>query len=145
MTEETERTEGTEELPGTIRTLSEEESWELVDVASVGRLGFVADGEVKIIPVNYLVDVDVIIRTLPDGIIAKLAGTRVTFEVDYHSSQGAGWSVLMHGDLKQLPADESELVNRWNRVLPWAGGNRSLFLSFHADSVEGRRVNRLRN
>ena len=135
----------TEELPGSISTLTEEESWELVDVASVGRLGFLADGDVKIIPVNYLLDVDVIIRTLPDGIIAKLAGTRVTFEVDYHSNEGVGWSVLMHGDLKELPADEAELVGRWTRVLPWTGGNRSLFLSFHADSIEGRRVARHRN
>ena len=135
----------TDELPGSIRRLTEEECWELVDVATVGRLGFVADGDVKIIPLNYMVDVDVIIRTLPDGIIAKLAGTRVTFEVDYHSDQGAGWSVLMHGDLKVLPADEADLVRRWNRVLPWAGGNRSLFLSFHADQVDGRRVTRQRN
>lgn len=135
----------TEELPGSIRTLTEEESWELVDVASVGRLGYVADGEVKIIPINYMVDVDVIIRTLRNGIIAQQAGNRVTFEVDYHSSQGSGWSVLMHGELKELPADEAELVNRWNRVLPWAGGDRGLFVVFHADYVQGRRVTRLRN
>jgi len=135
----------TDELPGSIRRLSEEECWELVDAATVGRLGFVADGDVKIIPVNYMVDVDVIIRTLPDGIIAKVAGTRVSFEVDYHSPQGAGWSVLMHGPLKALPEDEAELVNRWNRVLPWAGGPRSLFLSFIPDSIDGRRVARHRN
>ncbi|MBO0812130.1 MAG: pyridoxamine 5'-phosphate oxidase family protein [Microlunatus sp.] len=135
----------TEPLPGSIRTLTEEECWELVDAASVGRLGFVADGDVKIIPVNYLVDVDVIIRTLPEGIVARLSGTRVTFEVDYHSPEGVGWSVLMHGPLQPLPADEADLVNRWNRVLPWAGGDRSLFLSFIADTIDGRRVSRHRN
>lgn len=135
----------TEQLPGSIRTLTEEECWELVDAASVGRVGFVADGDVKIIPVNYMVDVDLIIRTLPDGILSKLAGQRVTFEVDYHGHHGAGWSVLMHGPLQPLPADEAELVKRWNRVLPWAGGDRSLFLSFTADTVEGRRVSRHRN
>lgn len=135
----------TEQLSGEIRTLSEEECWELVDASSVGRFGFVQDGDVKIIPVNYMVDVDVIIRTLPTGILSKLAGKRVTFEVDYHGSHGAGWSVLMHGPAAALSDDEAELVRRWNRVLPWAGGDRSLFLSFTADSIEGRRVNRHRN
>ncbi|GAB3926752.1 hypothetical protein GCM10011575_08330 [Microlunatus endophyticus] len=137
--------EATEGLPGNISTLTEEECWELVDAATVGRFGLVVDGTVLIIPVNYLVDVDLIIRTLPDGIIARHVGTRVTFEVDYHSHEGVGWSVLMHGDLKVLPDDEAELVGRWNRVLPWAGGARSLFMSFHPDAISGRRVVRHRN
>lgn len=132
---------------GSIETLSTDQCWELVDAATVGRLGFSSDGTVQIIPVNYtVVDRDVIIRTRSTGILAELAeGPPVAFQVDYHSSGGTGWSVLMNGPVRALSAEQVQELQTTNRVLPWAGGDRDLFLRFTPDRISGRRVLRTRN
>lgn len=132
---------------GSIETLSTDQCWELVDAATVGRLGFSSDGTVQIIPVNYtVVDRDVIIRTRSTGILAELAeGPPVAFQVDYHSSGGTGWSVLMNGPVRALSAEQVQELHTTNRVLPWAGGDRDLFLRFTPDRISGRRVLRTRN
>jgi nitroimidazol reductase NimA-like FMN-containing flavoprotein (pyridoxamine 5'-phosphate oxidase superfamily) len=131
---------------GEITTLSSTECWELVNAATVGRLGFRHGEDVQIIPVNYQVESGVIIRTSSTGILADLpGGPRVAFQVDYHSSAGAGWSILMHGTLSVLTDEEAQTLQSRTRVLPWAGGERDLLLRFEADDISGRRVRRTRN
>ena len=130
---------------GEMVTLSSEQCWDMVGAATVGRLGFLSGGDVQIIPVNYQVDTDVIIRTSASGILAGLpGGPRVAFQIDHHSA-GAGWSVLMHGHLVIVGDAEAEALHHRTRVLPWAGGDRELLLRFVADDIAGRRVRRTRN
>ncbi|MER7796665.1 pyridoxamine 5'-phosphate oxidase family protein [Microbacterium sp. NPDC096154] len=131
-----------------IITLSEEECRELLTTASVGRLGFVHEGEVQVIPLNYLLHgTDLVLRTVPDGVVGTLAphAERVAFEVDHlEAHRGLGWSVLMHGSLHAMTdAEISELADP-GRVIPWVGRSRPLHLRFHAQSVSGRRVRRER-
>lgn len=134
------------EQTGEIVTLTTDECWDLVSATTVGRLGFRdAEDDVQIIPVNYQLDGEVIIRTSRTGILAGLpGGPRVAFQIDHHGG-GAGWSVLMHGRLIILGEDEAEALHHPARVLPWAGGERDLLVRFSADDISGRRVRRIRN
>ena len=133
-----------------IQELTAEECRTLLTAASVGRVGFILDGRVQIIPVNYVLDGEgIIIRTLTDGVLSQAASLdagKIAFEVDHlEPLAGEGWSVLMHGSLRAI-TDEAE-VSRLDtrRVTPWAGGDRPLHLRFAATEMSGRRVRRKRN
>ncbi|NYG05655.1 nitroimidazol reductase NimA-like FMN-containing flavoprotein (pyridoxamine 5'-phosphate oxidase superfamily) [Phycicoccus badiiscoriae] len=118
----------------------------------VGRIAFVLDGEIAVLPVNHTVlGLNVYFRTLGDSKIeAAVNGDRVSFEVDaYNPRAKDGWSVLVHGtaevvsdreDLRRLepitrepwvPADSSRMT--WIRVRSTAITGRALW------GDEGRR------
>ena len=132
-----------------IRALSAEECRELLPAVSVCRVGFVLDGRVQIIPVNYVLDGDdLIIRTLPDGIIraAMDSDAGVSVEVDHlEYLAGEGWSVLMHGPLREITAPTEIARLDTHRVTPWADPDRPLHLRFSPEEMSGRRVRRERN
>ncbi|KDA06421.1 hypothetical protein DC31_08200 [Microbacterium sp. CH12i] len=128
-----------------IETLSEQLCFELLRTTTVGRLGFVEDARVQIIPVNYLVDDrDILIRVTPGGVLSVLPDSpvEVAFEVDFHDDlAGSAWSVLMHGPVSA--EEESEPFT--GRGSPWAGGARTLLLRLRIQSISGRSVRRERN
>jgi len=132
-----------------IRVLDEQACLDLVRAQTVGRLGFVADGRVQVIPVNYLVDGHaVVIRTAAGGVLTRVSAetAEVAFEVDHHDNVGGhGWSVLMNGPLTPMTEAEMAAVEGGGRVLPWAGSERTLPLRFAIASVTGRHVVRVRN
>ena len=107
----------------------------------VGRVGFLAAGEVEILPVNHVVDVQsVVFRT---GIGSKLTGACVgypiTFEADAHDAYGRyGWSVVVHGHA-EVVEDEAEIL-RLTRMAPggWDGGDRPYWIRIRPFSVTGR-------
>lgn len=127
-----------------ISVLSEQRCYELLTATTVGRLGFVQDGRVQIVPVNYVVSgQDLLLRTSPDGILGDLADdpTEVAFQVDHHDDlAGTAWSVLMHGPLSRVAEGEAPAVV--GRVSPWAGGERDLPLRFGIEGITGRTVRR---
>lgn len=130
-----------------IVALSEKDCRELLRSSTVGRLGFVRDGRVEIIPVSYLMhEGDPVLRTTTDGLLSALPDSGpLTFEVDYHEPTGGiGWSVLTHGTLSVMPDDEVARIPDPGRVIPWAGGSRPLHLRFRIESLSGRRVRRER-
>ncbi|WP_256934896.1 pyridoxamine 5'-phosphate oxidase family protein [Microbacterium sp. BF1] len=86
-----------------IRVLDEQQSYELLTTTTIGRVGFVHEGRVQILPVNFAVSGhDLLLRTTPDGVLGALSSEplEVAFEVDYHDPLGStAWSVLMHGSI----------------------------------------------
>ena len=73
----------------------------------IGRVGFMADDEVAVLPVMFQVDgQDVVFRTHTGSKLANMElGRYVCFEVDsYDPSTRAGWSVVARG----LAEKESE-------------------------------------
>jgi nitroimidazol reductase NimA-like FMN-containing flavoprotein (pyridoxamine 5'-phosphate oxidase superfamily) len=110
----------------------------------VGRVGFVAAGEVEILPVNHVVDGQhVAFRT---GIGSKLSGAclgfPVTFEADgYDADGGNGWSVVVHGT-----ADVVEDVMEAARLTAalgthgWKGGDRPYLIRIRPFSITGRQL-----
>jgi nitroimidazol reductase NimA-like FMN-containing flavoprotein (pyridoxamine 5'-phosphate oxidase superfamily) len=110
----------------------------------VGRVGFLAAGEVEILPVNHVVDGQtVVFRT---GIGSKLTGAGVgypvTFEADAYDARGEhGWSVVVHGHAEVVESDDD--IRRLMAMRPgdWdASDDRPYWIRIRPFSVTGRRL-----
>ena len=92
----------------------------------VGRVGFVADGEVQVLPVNHVLDgQDVVFRTAHGSKLSAAEGEKpVTFEVDdYDERTHSGWSVVVTGRRMKI----SEMfMSAWppSRPPTWTSGSR---------------------
>jgi uncharacterized protein len=116
----------------------------LLNSVPVGRIGFVARGEVVILPVNFLVDgQDVVFRT---GAGSKLSaievGQYVGFEADsYDAAAGTGWSVVVNGLADTVDSDE-EAARLDKLGLSWWGGDAAgrVWVRIRPSSITGRRI-----
>ena len=108
----------------------------------IGRVGFYADGEVVLLPVNHAVDgQDVVFRTAPGSkLTAAEEQELVAFEADdYDLQTRSGWSILVTGRATVV-YDEAE-VKRLNRLNlhPWATSvEHPFWVRIHPSSVTGR-------
>jgi hypothetical protein len=72
----------------------------LLATVPIGRVGFIADDEVAVLPVRFLVDgQDVVFRTYVGSKLSNIeVGHYVCFEVDsYDADKQTGWSVVARG------------------------------------------------
>lgn len=125
--------------------ISEDECWRLLDVAVVGRLGFIIDASVTILPLNFVAfERQIYVRTDPHGPMADLANGRdgVAFETDHHDDLfQSGWSILVQGRTSGVTAAEADRVMaNSHRLGPWAPGDRTLFVALTPETISGRRV-----
>jgi uncharacterized protein len=133
-----------------IRTLPETECFELLAVATVGRVGFVSPGGLQIIPMNYRLGAghQLFMKTAPDGALARLAeiDASVAFEVDYHANDfRIAWSVLMNGTISRLDAAATAAYEQLRRQpVPWAGSGSFLPVRFVPRTISGRGLHRTR-
>ncbi len=125
-----------------------DECMRLLASVPVGRVGFVADGEVMVLPVNHVVDgQDVIFRTAYGSKVSAAEGQDVAaFEADYYNEQThSGWSVLVNGraEVIEAEADIQRLSSSLSRlgVHPWSTALRHPFwLRIRPLSVSGRQT-----
>ena len=116
----------------------------LLGSVPVGRIGFLAGGEVIILPVNFLVDgQDVVFRTAAGSKLSSIeVGHYVGFEADaYDPATETGWSVLVSG-LAEIVEDEADAA-RLNALglRSWGGGGAELvWVRIRPSSVSGRRI-----
>jgi uncharacterized protein len=115
----------------------------LLATASVGRIGFVADDEVAVLPVRFLVDgQDVVFRTYTGSKLSHIeVGHYVCFEVDsYDPDDRTGWSVVVRG----LVEKESEAacarldpsgLQAWGDVT-----QERLWMRIRPTTITGRRM-----
>ena len=125
--------------------LAESECLELLKGHHFGRVAFVehAAGPPVIIPVNYLVHAEtVVFRTDPNSKLAiALRSTTAAFEIDgIDKRERTGWSVVISGRAEEVvdPREVDEL--RQTPLLPWAPGDRSLYVRIAPELVTGRRI-----
>ncbi|HEX3199449.1 MAG TPA: pyridoxamine 5'-phosphate oxidase family protein [Propionibacteriaceae bacterium] len=124
--------------------LPEAECFELLAVATVGRIGFVSPAGIQIIPVNYRLGPGhrLFLKTAPTGALAQLAETeaQVAFEVDYHAADfRIAWSVLMNGTISRPDAAATAAYADLRLPpVPWPGAASSLLLCFAPQTVSGR-------
>jgi uncharacterized protein len=88
-----------------------EDCLRLLASAPVGRVGFCADGEVLVLPVNHAVDgQDVVFRAAHGSKLSAAEGQAVfAFEADAYDPQTrSGWSVLVHGRA-EVVYDDAEI------------------------------------
>ncbi len=121
-----------------------DECLRLLASVPVGRVGFVADGEVVVLPVNYVMDgQDVIFRTSYGSKLTAAEGENLAaFEVDHYDEQTrSGWSVLVTGRLE--PVDDEADIQRLNRLglHPWVTAvQRPFWVRIRPTSVSGRQT-----
>ena len=117
---------------------------DLLGSVPLGRVGFYADGEVVILPVNHAMDgQDVVFRTAPGSKLTS-AGEQgpVTFEADeFDTRNRTGWSVLVTGRAAVV-YDEAETRHLDSLELePWPSAvERTFWIRIRPTSVTGRRT-----
>jgi nitroimidazol reductase NimA-like FMN-containing flavoprotein (pyridoxamine 5'-phosphate oxidase superfamily) len=130
--------------PTRVTVLTREESLHLLQNQSyVGRVGFVADGQLIILPVNYLAEGDVIFFCSSEGtkLSAVRHGASVAFEVDanrplFHS----GWSVLVNGTAAEVT--DPEVLDRLRRgpLRSWAVPAAQHWVRISIEAISGRQI-----
>jgi len=119
--------------------LNREECLSLLRGEFVGRIASsVAGGAPIVVPVNFVMDGDdPVYRTRHADSIPHLLGSPVSFQVDrLDPSHRTGWSVLVHGVAELASDSDAGLLH----VVPWAPGERSVFIRVAAKAITGRRI-----
>jgi uncharacterized protein len=121
-----------------------EECLRLLGSVPVGRIGFQADGEVVVLPVNHVVDgQSVAFRTSAGSKLSAADGqTRVVFEADdYDAGRRAGWSVIANGYAEVVYDDgEIDTLNRRGLDSWVADAARAVWIRIRPASVSGRLI-----
>ncbi len=111
---------------------------------SVGRVAFVSDGDIVVVPVAYLVDGVGIsfLTTYGSKLQVAVDRGRMAFEVDEaHAPTRSGWSVLFQGSASIVddPARAAALDARSSGL--WAPADTPMsWVHLRADSVSGREI-----
>ena len=124
--------------------LGRETCVELLASTSVGRLAFIADGEVVVIPVNYRFhEGTVVVRTaVGSKLEAAARHAQMTFEIDQWDDETAsGWSVIAKGRAKEvLDQDETAELETLG-LRPWADADsKQRWIRIRPDELSGRKI-----
>lgn len=106
-----------------LEVLSNAQCDALLAETQIGRIAFVADGDVVIFPVNYRFTNHTIVFRTADGTKLEVAANHrpVAFEIDgYDVETKTGWSVLVKGIAKYVMEDEEEEMLADLDLRPWA-------------------------
>jgi uncharacterized protein len=116
----------------------------LLDSVPLGRIGFFADGEIVILPVNHIVDgQDVLFRSGAGSKLSTVGSKNlVGFEADdYDARTRSGWSVVVSG-FTEIVESEDE-IRRLNDLglLSWGiAADDSSWIRIRPTSITGRRT-----
>jgi len=117
---------------------------QLLAAVPVGRVSFLADGEIIVLPVNHVVDgQDPVFRTARGSKLSAAEGQDlVAFEADgYDERTKSGWSVLVNGRAHAV-YDEAE-IQRLSRLSlhPWVTTvDRPFWIRIRPSSISGRQT-----
>ena len=115
----------------------------LLATVPIGRVGFIADDEVAVLPVRFLVDgQDVVFRTYPGSKLSKIEdGRYVCFEVDsYDADKRTGWSVAARGLVEQESEAACARLDRPS-LESWGETTQDrLWMRIRPTSITGRRI-----
>jgi uncharacterized protein len=130
------------EIADGVTVLNEDECWQLVDNAEVGRLAFAVAGEPEIFPVNFIVDGRALLFQTAEG--TKLAGltisSNVAFEVDgYLPDSGEAWSVVLKGEAERLEHFPDIYAAEKLPIFPWQASPKQWIVRLVPTKVTGRR------
>jgi len=127
-----------------LETIPLDDCLRLLASVPLGRVGFLSDGEVVVLPVNHAVaGQDVVFRTtLGSKLSAAESENAVTFEADHYDPRcRAGWSVLVTGRAEMV-YDDAEIAALDRLGLePWPDAvDRSFWVRIRATALTGRRL-----
>jgi nitroimidazol reductase NimA-like FMN-containing flavoprotein (pyridoxamine 5'-phosphate oxidase superfamily) len=126
-----------------IEVLGSDECKRLLAQDVVGRVAVVIGTTPMIFPVNYALDGDdIVMRTMP-GSRLDVGQGHAAFEVDsFDRTTESGWSVLVTGHLEEVTWYQAKDIARLQAltVVPWAAGDRNLWLRLRPGFIAGRIV-----
>jgi transcriptional regulator with XRE-family HTH domain len=127
----------------TLESLTPAECRRLIEPGGIGRIAVATASGLMVLPVNYVMVANtIVLRTGSGTLIAAHAADDVTFEVDHiDEALGQGWSVLVRGPAHRV-AQLGELrhLREHAALIPWAGGEREVYVRILPVHVSGRRV-----
>jgi nitroimidazol reductase NimA-like FMN-containing flavoprotein (pyridoxamine 5'-phosphate oxidase superfamily) len=128
-----------------LEVLPLDECLKLLASEPVGRVGFYADGELVMLPVNHILDgQDIVFRAARGSKLSAAEGhSLVAFEADsYDGRSRSGWSVVVNGHA-EVVYDDAE-ISRLDRVElhPWPPSDLPCWIRIRATAVSGRRIPR---
>ncbi len=135
-----------------LESFGETESWTLIAGGGVGRIGYSGRYGPTILPVNFMVQDQVIyFRTARHSSMEEDLRTgiahadyKVAFQIDHFDDMArAGWSVLVQGDVHPMESDDERAAARTAGVESWVAGDRELFLRITPTRITGHRVGKL--
>lgn len=134
-----------DDQPGRLEELGDDECSALLATRQIGRLGVNAEHYPLIFVVNYGLDRGVVvIRTHPGTMLENANHANVTFEVDYIDEHNrSGWSVLIRGLAEEVTtAHHADLVARTqaSSMQPWAPGDYGRWIRLIPHHMTGRRI-----
>ena len=110
----------------------------------VGRLGFVVGDQPMVLPVNYVLQGDIVVFRTGDGSKLEAAhGAKVAFEVDdVDVGTGSGWSVVVQGVTKEIPdtGDWFDESLRAKAAPTWIPGPTDHYVRIKPSVISGRRL-----
>jgi nitroimidazol reductase NimA-like FMN-containing flavoprotein (pyridoxamine 5'-phosphate oxidase superfamily) len=122
--------------------------WRLVERAGFGRVGFMQDDQLLVLPVNAgVMNRRIVFRTASDTSLANAGtGSVVAFEAD-HTDRVAesGWSVLVRGRLWDVTDDPEVATRSELAVHAWAPPPRDRWMAIDPTRITGRMIRRHRN
>ncbi len=130
-----------------LEELPVEECLDLLRENSVGRIAFVTDELLTVLPVNYrVVEAGgqtpgkwLALRTRPGNVIER-ASMMVAFEIDgIDALRRQGWSVLVRGTLHHVDPDAATFRERFDSE-PWLATERDAWLIVEPFKITGRRL-----
>src|SRR5271166_7164080 len=122
-----------------VTVLSEDESWSLLDSASLGRLVTSIGGEPEIFPVNFVVqDRTVLFRTAEGTkLFVAVTNGKVAFEADDHNV-AEGWSVIVKGHAQVLNTDDEIQKAERAELFPWTATQKDHYIRVIPSEFTGR-------
>jgi nitroimidazol reductase NimA-like FMN-containing flavoprotein (pyridoxamine 5'-phosphate oxidase superfamily) len=122
--------------------LTDDECWELLRTASVGRLAVDVGGRPDIYPINFVIDEGTIVFRTGAG--TKLAAAalmhHVAFEIDgYHPHERTAWSVVIKGWADQVEHMDEVFNVEELPLFPWAAHPKPNFVKITPHELTGRR------
>ncbi len=117
---------------------------ELLAKVPVGRVSFLADGEIVVLPVNHVLDgQDPIFCTTRGSKLSAAEGQHlVAFEADgYDERTKSGWSVLVNGRAQAVYEDAE--IQRLSRLglHPWVtAAERPFWIRIRPTAINGRQT-----
>lgn len=127
-----------------MEVLSSDECFSLLGSVPVGRVAFVADGDVQLFPVTFVLhNRQIVFRSaMGTKLDAAEMARHVTFEADsWDAPTQSGWSVLATGRVHAVT--DADRVAEFERLglHPWLDpGEEMGWIEIHVDEISGRRL-----
>ncbi len=124
---------------GPVTVLSEQQAWELLSSASLGRLVTSFGGQLEIFPVNFVVQRDTVLFRTAEGtkLFTTVMSDKVLFEADEHTA-GGGWSVIVRGTASVLTSSQDIHDAENAGLMPWVATEKLRFVRIAASEISGR-------